>query len=174
MSFTTFVFCFIVYSFLGWFYESILCSGLNQRRFVNRGIGRGPYCPIYGFGIMFSYIIVKDIKSFIIQFILLMVLNAVYEYALSVILEKVYNKKVWDYSYCPLNINGRICFHVCLIFTGISMNFYNWLQPVLERMVTPENEVTVAWVNMFVCVFMAIDIFSVTYFKYRKATDMNK
>ena len=39
----------IIYSVIGWIYESTLCS-ITERRFVNRGFLNGPYCPIYGFG----------------------------------------------------------------------------------------------------------------------------
>ncbi|MBQ9233814.1 MAG: putative ABC transporter permease [Lachnospiraceae bacterium] len=169
MSFTTFSFCFIVYSFFGWFYESVLCSGLNQKKIINRGIGRGPYCPIYGFGIMFMYLISKNISNFIIQFLVVMFMSAVYEYILSVVLEKVYGKRVWDYTIYPLNLNGRICFHVCLLFTGISLNLYTWVQPLLERMITSENKGTVLVISMVICTFMAVDIFSVTFMKYKKS-----
>ena len=39
----------IIYSVVGWVYESTLCS-ITQRRLVNRGFLNGPLCPIYGFG----------------------------------------------------------------------------------------------------------------------------
>ena len=38
---------FIIYSFLGWAWETLITS-IPQRRFVNRGFLNGPYCPIYG------------------------------------------------------------------------------------------------------------------------------
>ena len=42
---------FIIYSVIGWIYESILCSVL-ERKLVNRGFLNGPLCPIYGTGAM--------------------------------------------------------------------------------------------------------------------------
>ena len=40
---------FMLYSFIGWVYESILCS-VAGRKLVNRGFLNGPVCPIYGVG----------------------------------------------------------------------------------------------------------------------------
>ena len=40
---------FMIYSVVGWIYESILCS-VAQKKFINRGFLNGPYCPIYGSG----------------------------------------------------------------------------------------------------------------------------
>ena len=40
---------FMLYSFIGWVYESILCS-VAGRKLVNHGFLNGPVCPIYGVG----------------------------------------------------------------------------------------------------------------------------
>ena len=34
----------IFYSFVGWTYETIVCS-ISERKFVNRGFLNGPICP---------------------------------------------------------------------------------------------------------------------------------
>ena len=44
---------FMLYSVIGWVYESIFCS-IQQRRLVNRGFLNGPLCPIYGAGAILS------------------------------------------------------------------------------------------------------------------------
>jgi len=45
----TYFLWFMIYSFIGWFYESLLCS-FEERKLVNRGFLNGPFCPVYGFG----------------------------------------------------------------------------------------------------------------------------
>ena len=49
---------FIGYSFMGWVYETSICS-ISQKKFINRGFLKGPVCPVYGFGalvcILFLY-----------------------------------------------------------------------------------------------------------------------
>lgn len=34
---------FVAYSFMGWVYESIICS-IAQKKFINRGFLNGPLC----------------------------------------------------------------------------------------------------------------------------------
>ena len=42
---------FFIYSFAGWFMESV--GGiLKEKRFINRGFLIGPYCPVYGYGVV--------------------------------------------------------------------------------------------------------------------------
>ena len=40
---------FVVFSFLGWIYESIFCT-VKNRQWENRGFLYGPMVPIYGVG----------------------------------------------------------------------------------------------------------------------------
>lgn len=40
------IFYFMIYSVVGWIYETTLCS-ITDRHFVNRGFLNGPYCPMY-------------------------------------------------------------------------------------------------------------------------------
>lgn len=39
----------MIYSIIGWVYESTICS-IGHRKLINRGFLNGPYCPIYGTG----------------------------------------------------------------------------------------------------------------------------
>ena len=49
----TIVLSFFVYSFLGWLWESTVCSLYNEKQLINRGFLVGPLCPIYGAGASF-------------------------------------------------------------------------------------------------------------------------
>ena len=42
---------FYIYSFLGWLMEAVGIS-IREKRFVDRGFLIGPYCPIYGTGVV--------------------------------------------------------------------------------------------------------------------------
>ena len=54
------VLLFFVFSVLGWCME-VLLKYIQYHRFINRGFLIGPYCPIYGSGIVFITVI--DRKS---------------------------------------------------------------------------------------------------------------
>ncbi|MBD8924346.1 hypothetical protein EGR52_13310 [bacterium] len=42
---------FMIYSFMGWVME-VFVTLWNKKKFVNRGFLIGPYCPIYGCGVI--------------------------------------------------------------------------------------------------------------------------
>lgn len=100
--------CFMVFSFIGWVYESIFYS-VQLRRPVNTGFLKGCICPIYGFGGMLLLPIARmnfDIKTI---FFMGMLVCSVLEYFISWLLEYLFDARWWDYSDWPLNLNGRIC-----------------------------------------------------------------
>ena len=100
--------CFMVFSFIGWVYESIFYS-VQLRRPVNTGFLKGCICPIYGFGGMLLLPIARmnfDIKTI---FFMGMLICSALEYFISWLLEYLFDARWWDYSDWPLNLNGRIC-----------------------------------------------------------------
>jgi uncharacterized membrane protein len=107
---------FMLYSFVGWFYESTICSIPKHHKFINRGYLLGPYCPIYGFGAVMNLILLNRVESAIGIFILAMITSAIVEYITSYAMEKLFYARWWDYSHHPLNIQGRICLYGCLVF----------------------------------------------------------
>ena len=61
-------FFFLLYSMLGWVYETALCS-VRQRSFVNRGFLNGPYCPIYGVGAILFLSLLENEKNALLIFV---------------------------------------------------------------------------------------------------------
>lgn len=53
---------FMIYSVVGWIYESILCS-VAQKKFINRGFLNGPYCPIYGSGAVLVILVLGKLTN---------------------------------------------------------------------------------------------------------------
>ena len=113
MRISHYIVLFVIYSFLGWFYESFICSKIFQKKFINRGFLLGPYCPIYGTGAVLCNIVFstpQDSNVFVI-FISCAVGACIIEYITSYIMEKLFNTRWWDYSKLPFNLNGRICLY---------------------------------------------------------------
>jgi len=107
---------FFTYSFAGWFMESV--GGiLKVKKFVNRGFLIGPYCPVYGYGVVLITILLDKYKTDIsIVFILSVLICGVLEYLTSYYMEKFFNARWWDYHNRKFNINGRICLETLLPF----------------------------------------------------------
>lgn len=114
----TTILLFFIFSFIGYLWETFLFL-LKKRKFVNRGFLKGPWLPIYGYGMILILILLsKFIKTPFLLFMLIILLCGLVEYITSFLLETLFNKKWWDYSNCFLNINGRVCF-AGLLFFGI-------------------------------------------------------
>ena len=59
----------MIYSIIGWVYESTLCS-ITNKKLINRGFLNGPYCPIYGSGAILVILILGRIKNPVLLFFL--------------------------------------------------------------------------------------------------------
>ncbi len=109
----------MIYSFVGWVYETIICS-LEAKRLVNRGFFNGPYCPIYGFGALIDVAIIGRIESVPLLFLLGALLDCTLEYITSYVMEKMFHARWWDYSTYRFNLNGRICLLGAVVFGAFS------------------------------------------------------
>jgi len=111
-----YILIFFTYSFAGWFMESV--GGiLNVKKFVNRGFMIGPYCPVYGIGVVLVSILLKKyINDIPVLFFLSIMICGALEYFTSYIMEKLFNARWWDYHNKKFNINGRICLETLLPF----------------------------------------------------------
>ena len=114
----TIILLFFAFSFIGYLWETLLFI-FKKKKFVNRGVLKGPWLPIYGYGMILILILLsKFMTKPILMFILIILLCGFLEYMTSYLLEKLFHKKWWDYKDSFLNINGRVCF-AGLLFFGV-------------------------------------------------------
>ena len=83
---------FLLYSFCGWVYESILVS-CQERRPVNRGFLNGPLCPIYGVGAVSGVVVLGNIRNPLLLFIIGAVGASILEYFTSWAMEKLFHAR---------------------------------------------------------------------------------
>lgn len=143
-SFSFYVMAFITYCFIGWIYEVIWEAAIGNG-FVNRGFLYGPYLPIYGFGVLTLFFILrklmkKKIKIFnkinitpIIVFLAILIIASSIEYFASFIMELLFHKRWWDYSYDILNINGRVSLRNSSILAAGAMVLLYGIHPILDK-----------------------------------------
>lgn len=107
---------FFVYSFAGWFLESV--GGiLNVKKFVNRGFLIGPYCPVYGTGVvLITRFLEKYSNDVILLFFMSALICGILEYITSYVMEKIFHARWWDYHKSKFNLNGRICLETLILF----------------------------------------------------------
>ncbi|WP_051604896.1 putative ABC transporter permease [Lachnobacterium bovis] len=135
---------FLIFSIIGWIYESIYCT-VKSHKWENRGFLFGPVCPIYGIGgigcsFLFSGMFLKDMSNLEI-FIYSCLGSMVLEYSTSWILEKVFHAVWWDYSETPLNLNGRICLPATLGFGFGGLMVIHYIFPFVDKMTRNVGEI---------------------------------
>ncbi len=123
---------FVIYSFIGWFYESVLCS-VREKRLINRGFLNGPVCPVYGFGALtVLFVLGGRTDDILLLFIVSAVLTCTLEYLTAFLLEKLFHAKWWDYSNRRFNINGRVSLAGALVFGAMSVLLIKFIHPLIS------------------------------------------
>ena len=125
---------FFIYSFVGWLYETVLCS-VEERKLINRGFLRGPYCPVYGFGAIIDILVLNKIDNIFVLFFMGVILTCSLEYFTSWLLEKLFDARWWDYSYMKFNIKGRICLLGAIVFGLFSVLLIKLLNPFVMSLI---------------------------------------
>ncbi len=100
---------FIIYSMMGWLVESIYMSFCNKK-ITNRGFGRGPFCPIYGFGGVVGYLVLRPLSNHLFGLYLAgAALATIFEYLVGRLMLRIFGEVWWDYNEKPWNYQGIIC-----------------------------------------------------------------
>ena len=69
---------FVLYSILGWIYETAYCS-VKSLKWDDRGMLIGPYCPIYGVGAVLDVLLLSGLPNWKAVFLACMLGSAVLE-----------------------------------------------------------------------------------------------
>lgn len=108
-TFDFYVLLFFGLSFIGWLWEVGIYL-VTAHAFVNRGIYRGPYLPVYGAGgLLLWFLLQKLSRKPVKTFLLSAFICSVVEYVTGFFLEWRWGLRWWDYTGYFLNLNGRIC-----------------------------------------------------------------
>ena len=166
-----YVLLFFFYSFAGWCLETLYCS-LGEKRFINRGFLTGPLCPIYGAAatvlILLIYNPFKD--NMLAVFVLGIILCDIVEYMTSLIMEKLFNARWWDYTYELLNLSGRICLKHSLYWGVISIIFIKLIHPGVDRTYDKIASDYTYYILAVILVIFILDLINAV----RKAADIRK
>ena len=100
---------------------------------MNRGFLIGPYCPVYGTGVVLISVLLRQYKSdLVVFFVFTMLICGLLEYATSYFMEKLFNARWWDYSAKKFNINGRVCLENLILFCVAAAGIIYGTNPILE------------------------------------------
>lgn len=160
----TYVLYFFFYSAAGWLMESLYCS-LAKRKWINRGFLTGPMCPIYGTGAVAFLVCLSPIQNSdaipsvlkpAVLFIAGIIVADIVEFITSVLMEKLFHARWWDYSDRKFNIQGRICLRNSLYWGVATIAFLYIVHPPIEEFIAliPANIVYII-LGLIFAVFLA-------------------
>lgn len=164
---SSYILFFFTFAFVGWIWE--VCLHLaNDGVFVNRGTMFGPWLPIYGTGGLLILILLKPFREKpSVLFSLAFVLCGMLEYCTAWYLETFKQMKWWDYTGYFLNIHGRTCLEVLIIFGLGGCAFTYLFAPLLNNIYKKFRPNAKKTACVILLIFFAIDF---VYSKYHPNT----
>ena len=150
---------FALISFFGWVGEEIYAILIAKTK-TNRGYLVGPFCPVYGFGgLLLLFILHFFGDNYIVLFIACILSFAFIEYFGSLLLEKVFNIKLWNYEHKEFkyNIQGRIALETLIPFGIIGTVCYKFIYPFFYNLINNLNPTVLYIISAIVFTLGMID-----------------
>ena len=131
--------CLIFYSILGFILESTIYKIKKSKR--HSGICYGPITYVYGFGILglnaldkyfLSQIKGNKIKKLFITFLSATILMSLIEFLGGIILYKVFQIRLWDYSNKPYNLGRYVCLELSIIWGILGCLYLYFVKKVFD------------------------------------------
>ncbi len=162
---------FIIYSFFGWAMESIVRSVI-ERKLINTGFLKGPFCPIYGIGATIMFLFLDGFQNKpILLFSIAIIVLTVWEYIVGVLLETIFHTKYWDYSNKKFNFQGRICLTNSICWGILGVLFVKYIHPFVQQMMVKVDTNLLNYIVSILFVIFIVDtISSIINVKNIKAT----
>lgn len=149
---------FLVYSILGWMVESVYMS-LCNRRLTNRGFVKGPVCPIYGFGALGVYFILRPFDGhYIVLYFMGALMATSFEFMVAKFMRYFFGAVWWDYQDKPFNYQGVVCLESTLAWGLYTILLFGFLQRMVERLVEMYSYRTGIAVMNIIAILFTIDL----------------
>ena len=145
-TFLKLAFLFYIGSSLGWvlelFFRRFISGNNPERKWINPGFMVGPYVPLYGTGLCILYLVSRlsesrqiadPVWNHIAMLVLMAAAMTAIEYIAGILLLKVMNACLWDYSRRWGNVNGLICPLFSAIWAVMGAAYYFFVDPYILR-----------------------------------------
>lgn len=143
---------------LGWTWEFLLRYELTGT-IAKWGVLHGPWAPIYGFGGILTVMLARYAAGNPLKlFAGSMVLCTALEYGTSMVLEKGYGVRWWDYSTRAFNLDGRICLEVTLFFGIVCVFLVYLILPRFLGMIRTCSRSRQKWISVVITIFFITDV----------------
>ncbi len=170
MSFIMFLFC--IGSIVGWIMEYFFKTFSGQS-IEKAGMGKLPFCSLYGNGAILLYIAVaRNADNVILIFLSSIFMLTSIELVSGIILDEVFAMRLWDYSDKKFCINPYICGEFMLVWGGIGVLFVKVLLPFFYDIFLKIDTSFTFYMLVLITLIIAINyiVAIVSNFKNRLAT----
>ncbi len=117
---------YLAYSFLGWVGETVVAT-IKGKSFASRGMAAGPFCFVYGFTAVLLAVGFADLRAAPVFLFLGCAVDAtVVEWLTAKLLERLHQRRWWDYSAKRFNLNGYVCLQYSLLWGLLGMASVLW------------------------------------------------
>lgn len=153
---------FMIGNVLGVLLEGVWCLATKGQWETHTVSIWGPFCLIYGVGLVGIYYAYKKLKGkkSIAQFLVIAVVADVVEYGCSVLLDYALGMKAWDYSEAHFNVNGRITLFMTLIWGAGGLVFIRFCAPKIENFFMGNTFALEKPLCILLTIFMSLNIFA--------------
>ena len=159
MSADKLVWVFLISAVLGDIVETFYC-GLVDRQWMSRSsVVYGPFSFVWGLGAVVLTVSLMRLKEKNDRWVFFggALLGGGFEYMCSVFTEIVFGKVFWDYSYMPLNINGRTNVLFMFFWGILGLVWVKIAYPPLDRGIEKLPPVTAKVITWVLVAFLALD-----------------
>lgn len=156
------IWMFYIYSFLGWFMEEVYAT-LGKGKLINRGFLNGIVCPVYGFSMAFMSIFMESLKNeWFYLFLGCCIVGSVIELITGLILEKVFQTRLWDYSDMKFQMGGYVCLKYSIVWGILGMLIIKLVNPFLLSILHKVPRIIGVIVLIVVTVLFVLDTVTTT------------
>ena len=131
----TILFSFSFFSILGWMLE-VSYRSVRDKRFVNPGLLKGPYLPLYGTGALILIVAVSMLQGshVLTKAVVYLIITTGLELGSGLISESFFQSRLWDYSDQRFNYRGHICLKFSLYWILLAFAFEYLILPPYHNM----------------------------------------
>ncbi|MDR0978878.1 MAG: putative ABC transporter permease [Lachnospiraceae bacterium] len=159
--FENFAMYFFIYSFLGWFFETLYAI-YELGEYTNRGFLFGPLCPIYGYAaLMLIMFLGKYKKNSFKLFLYSAIIFSAFEYIVSFGLEGLFRSHWWDYSNEFFNLNGRVSVFFTVVWGVAALLFLNHFHPYIKKFLRKRTFKKIPILIQKISIYLLITVYTV-------------
>ncbi len=130
-----YIWFFLIYSLFGAIVETIFRLITEHQLYGIHGFLHIPIFPIYGIGALLVIALFQHhVRHVVPLFFAGAILTTVLEFITHLLIEIVFNERIWDYSNTPFNVDGRISLYSSIGFGVAAVALVHFIHPRLNKL----------------------------------------